>query len=171
MDRPAVDGAGGVEDRLGDRRVGVDDLGQLLVAALEGHRRDQLGDHVAGPVADDVGAEDLPVLGVDDQLDQALFVVVDGGAADPAQFLLADLDVVPGLLRRRLGQPDARDLGMAEGGAGDQVLVDRVGLLAGGVLDRDDTLLGGLVGERLGVDQVADRVDLRVGGLPVARRP
>ncbi len=35
---------------------------------------------------------------------------------------------------------------------------------AGGVLDRDDALLGGLVGERLGVDQVADRVDLGVGG-------
>ena len=147
--------------------MGVDDPRQLLVAALERHRRDQLGDHVAGPVADDVGAEDLAVLGVDDELDEAVFVVVDGRAADPAELLLADLDVVARLLRRRLGEADAGDLGMAEGGAGDQVLVDRVGRLAGGVLDRDDPLLGGLVGERLGVDQVADRVDLRVRGPPV----
>ncbi len=144
--------------------MGVDDPGQLLVAALERHRRDQLGDHVAGAVADDVGAEDLAVLGVDDELDQAVFVVVDGRAADPAELLLADLDVVARLLRRRLGQADAGDLRVAEGGAGDQVLVDRVGLGAGRVLDRDDALLGGLVGERLGVDQVADRVDLRVRG-------
>ena len=34
VNRPAVDGAGGFEDRLRDRRVGMDDLGQLLVAAL-----------------------------------------------------------------------------------------------------------------------------------------
>ena len=164
VDRPAVDRAGGVEDRLGDRRVGVDDPRQLLVAALQRHRRDQLGDHVAGAVADDVGAEDLAVLGVDDELDQAVFVVVDGRAADAAELLLADLDVVPGLLRGGLGEPDAGDLRVAEGRAGDQVLVDRVGLGAGGVLDRDDALLGGLVGERLGVDEVADRVDLRVRG-------
>ena len=147
--------------------MGVDDPGQLLVAALQRHRRDQLGDHVAGAVADDVGAEDLAVLGVDDELDQAVFVVVDGRAADAAELQLADLDVVPGLLRRRLGEADAGDLRVAEGGAGDEVLVDRVGLGAGGVLDRDDALLGGLVGERLGVDQVADRVDLRVRGAAV----
>ena len=35
----------------------VDDPRELLVAALQRHRRDQLGDHVAGAVADDVGAE------------------------------------------------------------------------------------------------------------------
>ena len=149
----------------------VDDPGQLLVAALERHRRDQLGDHVAGAVADDVGAEDLAVLGVDDELDDAVFVVVDGRPADAAEFLLADLDVVAGLLGRRLGEADAGDLRVAEGGAGDQVLVDRVGLDAGRVLDRDDALLGGLVGERLGVDEVADRVDLRVRGRAGTRRP
>ena len=122
-----LDRARRFRDRLGDRRVGVDDLCQLLVAALQRHRRDQLGDHVAGAVADDVGAEDLAVLGVDDELDQAVFVVVDGGPADAAELLLADLDVVPGLLGRRLGEADAGYLRVAEGRAGDEVLVDRVG--------------------------------------------
>src|ERR1044072_481485 len=145
----------------------MEDPRQLLVAALQRHRRDQLGDHVAGAGADDVGAEDLAVLRVDDELDQAVFVVVDGGAADRPQLQLPDLDLVPGLLRRRLGEADAGDLRVAEGGAGDEVLVDRVGWLSGGVLDRDHALLGGLVGERLGVDQVADRVDLRVRGAAV----
>ena len=50
---------------------------QLLVSALQGHRVDELGDHVAGPVADHVGAEDLAVLGVGDQLHQPLAIVVD----------------------------------------------------------------------------------------------
>ena len=42
------------------------------------------------------------------------------------------------LLGRRLGEARARDLGMAEGRAGDEVLVDRVRLLAGSVFDRDN---------------------------------
>ena len=68
---------GGVEDRLGDGRMGVDDPRQLLIAALQGLRRDKLGDHVAGAIADDVGAEDLPVAAVGDELDDAVAVVID----------------------------------------------------------------------------------------------
>src|SRR5262245_64564695 len=83
--RPAVDRARGVEHCLGDRRVRMDDPGQLLRATLERHRVDELGDHVAGPVADDVGADDLAELGVDDELDQAVTVVVDGPGADRAE--------------------------------------------------------------------------------------
>src|SRR6476620_2257024 len=138
------------------------DPGQLLVAALQRHRRDQLGDHVAGAVADHVGAEHLAVLGVDDELDEAVLVLVDHTGTLAGDFLLADLDLVAGLLGLGLGEADAGDLRVAEGGADHQVLVDGLGLDAGRGLDRDDALLGGLVGERLLVDQVADREDLRV---------
>ena len=100
---------------------GVDDPGQLLVAALERDRVDQLGDHVAGAVADDVGAEDLAVLGVDDELHDPVAVVVDRRGADPAELHLADLDVLAGVLRLLLGHPDARHLRVAEGRAGDEV--------------------------------------------------
>jgi hypothetical protein len=106
--------------------VGVHDPRQLLVAALERDHVDELGDHVAGGVADDVGAEDLAVLGVADDLDQPLVVVVDGPRADRAELELADLELAAALLRLRLGQPDARDLRVAERGARDVGDVDRV---------------------------------------------
>ena len=98
----------------------VDDAGELLVAALQLHRRDQLGDHVAGAVADHVGAQQLAVLGVDDELDEAVFVVVDDPGALGGDFLLADLYVMAGVLGLGLGQADAGDLRLAEGGADDQ---------------------------------------------------
>src|SRR5918999_3668946 len=84
VDRPAVDCASGVEDRLGHRRVGVHDARKLLIAALERLRVDDLGDHVAGDVPDHVRAQDFPVLGVGDDLDDALAVVVDGRRPDRA---------------------------------------------------------------------------------------
>src|ERR1700761_2704649 len=98
MDGPGVDRPRRVEDRLGDGRVRVDDPAQLLVAALERHHRDQLGDHVAGPDADGVGADDLAVGGVDDDLHDPVFVVVDGSRALAGDLLPADLDVESRLL-------------------------------------------------------------------------
>src|SRR5919204_1267476 len=164
VDRPAVDRAGGVEDGLGDRRVGVDDSGQLLVAALERHHGDELGDHVAGAVPDYVGAEDLAVLGAGDELDEPIAVVVDGGGPAPAELLAADLDVVAGLLRLSLGEADARHLGVAEGRARDLLDVNRVGRVSGDRLDGDDALLLRLVGERRSAYQVAYREHLLARG-------
>ena len=148
----------------------VDDPGELLVAALERDHVHDLGDHVAGTVADDVGADDLAVLRVGDDLHHALAVVVDGRCADSAELEAADLDVVTGFLGRRLGQADRGDLRVAEGGAGDEVNVDGVGRRVRDRLDRDDALLGGLVGERGAAHEVADREDLLVGGALELRR-
>ena len=53
---------------------------------------------------------------------------------------------------------------MAEGRAGDEVDVDRVGRGAGDRLGRDDALLHRLVRERRAADQVADREHLLVRG-------
>jgi hypothetical protein len=88
VDRPAVDRARRIQHGLAHRRVRVDYPLQLRRSALEGHHGDQLGDHVAGPVADDVGAEDFAVLGVDDELDDPVFVVVDGAGALAGDFCL-----------------------------------------------------------------------------------
>src|SRR5919106_2523666 len=118
----------------------MDDSAELGVAALEGHRVDELAHHVAGAVADDVGAEDLAVLGVADDLHHPGAVVVDDRRADAAELELADLDLATLLLRLLLGEADARDLRVAEGGARDEVDVDRVRLVAGRGLDRDDAL-------------------------------
>src|SRR3954452_9131001 len=99
VDGPAVDGAGTVEDRLRHRRMRMDDALELGVAALERHHVADLADHVAGDVAHDVGAEDLAVLGVSDDLDEAGAVVVDNRSAGAAQLELADLDLAARLLR------------------------------------------------------------------------
>ena len=60
MTQPAV-ARRGFHDRLGERRVRVHRARDLLVAALELLRDDQLGDHLRGARADDVGAEQLAV--------------------------------------------------------------------------------------------------------------
>ena len=78
--------------------MGVDDPRQLLVAALERDRVDEFGDHVAGAIADDVGADDLAVLGVDDELDDAVAIVVDGAGADAPSFIRLILTSLPASL-------------------------------------------------------------------------
>src|SRR5215211_8885108 len=142
----------------------MDDPGELLVAALQRDRVDELGDHVAGAVADDMGAENLAVLRIDHELHDPVAVVVDGCGADAAELYPRRLDLLAGLLRGILGEPDARDLRVAEGRAGDEVRLDRVRGGAGDRLGGDDTLLLRLVRERGPADEIADRVDLRVRG-------
>ena len=67
----AGDALDGLLDRLGQRRVGEDVAGDLVGGEVpllgQGQRRQQLGD--VG--ADQVGAEDLVVLRVGDDLDEA----------------------------------------------------------------------------------------------------
>ena len=89
MDDPAGGGAGAFHDRLGERRVRVHRAGDLLEAALELLRDDQLGDHLGRARADDVRAEQLAVARVADDLHHALAVAVDGRRADAAHRELA----------------------------------------------------------------------------------
>ena len=76
---------------------------------------------------------------------------------------MADLDVVPGLLR--LAPRSCRRWRPA-GGRRWRPAIRSMSIgwvsAAGDRLDRDHALLGGLVGERRPADEVADRVDLRV---------
>ena len=57
-------------------------------------------------------------------------------------------------------RPNEATFGRAEGRARDVGVLERVRLQAGGVLDGDDALVGGLVGEGGAGHEVADRVDL-----------
>ena len=66
----------------------------------------------------------------------------------------------PGLARLLLGQPERGDVRRAERRARDVGVLERVRLHAGRVLDGDDALVGGLVGERGAAHDVADRVDV-----------
>src|SRR5829696_7736065 len=159
VDEPAICRAGGLHDAFGERRVAVHDARDLRVPALERLGVDELLDEVDGLGAHDVAAHQLAVLLVADHLDDAAAVAVDGAGADRAVVDLADDDVEPLLARLLLGQPERADVGRAERRARDVWVLDRVRLQAGRVLDGDDALVGGLVGERRALDEVADRVD------------
>src|SRR4051794_27260177 len=145
--------------------MAVDHAGQLGVAALQRADVDELLDELGRLRADDVAAEQLAVLLLADDLDQAGAVAVDGAGADRAVLQLADDDVVAGLLGLRLGEAEARHVRGAERRAWDVDVADRVGLHPVGVLDRDDALVAGLVGERGAGDEVADRPDAGDAGL------
>ena len=91
-------------------------------------------------------------------------VAVDGAGADRAVLDLADHDVDALLARLLLREAERADGRGAERRPRDVDVLDRVGLEAGGVLDGDDALVGGLVGERRAAHEVADRVDALGGG-------
>src|SRR3954465_5656383 len=154
-DQPAVGGARGLHDALGERRVAVDDARDLGVAALEELDVDELLDELGGAGADDVAAEHLAVLLVADDLDDAGAVAVDRAGPDRAVLDLADDDVVALLARLLLGQPERSGGGRAERRPGDVEVADRMSGQAGGVLDGDDALIRGLVGQRRAGDEVA----------------
>ena len=67
----------------------------------------RFGDDLRRVRADDVDAENLAVLGVGDDLDEAVVRVEDGGLGVADEGELADLDLVALLLGLRLGQADA----------------------------------------------------------------
>src|SRR3954449_227201 len=125
--QPAVGGARGLHDALGERRVAVDDARDVGVAPLEQPDVDELLDELGGAGADDVAAEHLAVLLVADDLDDAGAVAVDGARADRAVLDLAHDDVVALLARLLLGQPETADVGRAERRPRDVEVGDRMG--------------------------------------------
>src|SRR5918992_5515644 len=77
VNQPAVRGPGGFHHRFGERRVRVDRSRHLVVAAFELAGVYQLLDQVGRLHRADVGAQDLAVLLVADDLHQAAAVAVD----------------------------------------------------------------------------------------------
>ena len=101
MNRGAVRGVRRLADRLRHRRMRVDRADQLLDRALEPERQRRFGDELGRARADHVDAEDLVVLLVGDDLDEAFGLAGDPRAAEHAELERADLDVVAALLRLR----------------------------------------------------------------------
>src|SRR5215213_1173424 len=104
VDEPAIRRSCRFHDRLAQRRVAVDDARELGVAALQQLDVDELLDELRRLRADDVAAQQ---------------VAVARAGADGAVLDLADGDVVAGLARLLLGQPERRHVGVAEGRARD----------------------------------------------------
>src|SRR5207247_2213233 len=137
----AVHGHRRLHHRLAERRVRVDVAAELPGVALEELRQRGLSDELGRAVADDVCAQQLPGLGVGDDLDEAAGLAVDLRPADGREGELADLHLEPLLARLLLGQPDRRDLRVRVGAASDEVLVHRGQTLAGDVLRGDYAFL------------------------------
>src|SRR5687767_2273114 len=162
--RRAMRRVGGLAHGFRHGRVRVDRADELLDRAfeLQGHRR--FGDELGGARADHVHAENLVVLLVEDDLDEALGLAGHAGPREHAELELAGLHLEAALLRLLLGQADAADLRVAVRAARHLVVVDRTVLLAGDPLGQDDALGRGEMRELwmsglLEGDDVADRRD------------
>src|ERR687893_2700347 len=103
MYRQAVDAFGGLHDGLGDGRVRVDDAAQLVGRRFEVERDDRPVDDLGRVRADDVDAEQLVVLRLADDLDEALLLAEYPRLARGREGELGDFNVVAQLPRLRLG--------------------------------------------------------------------
>ena len=170
MHRLAEPLAGGLHDGLGIGRVRVHGVEDLLLGGLELLGHHQLGDQLGRLRADQVGAQELAVLGVEDQLDEPLGLVGGQGPAAELERELADADLVAGLARGLLRQPDAGDARVGVGAAGDRRVVHRAVGEPAEPLDAADRLVVRDVRQPGRADHVADRVDPRhARDIPVLR--
>ena len=92
--------AGGFHDGLGIGGVRVHGVEDLFLGRFELLGHHQLGDQLGRLRADQVGAQQLAVLGVEDELDEALGLVRRQGAAAELERELADADLVAGFAWR-----------------------------------------------------------------------
>ena len=104
---------------------------QVFHRGFEFHGGDGFGDQFGGLRADDVHAENLAVVRVANDLDEAFVLADDRGARVGGEGELADLDVVSRFARLGFRQADAADFRMAIGRAGNALGIDRLAGLAG----------------------------------------
>src|ERR1700690_1191768 len=158
MDRFAEAGLRRLQDRLRQRRVGVDGEADVIGerAHLDGQRR--LGDDVRGAVADDVDAEDFLRGGVDDHLYKPVGVRVGDGAPERREGELADLDLAPAVFGVAGREACRSDLRTAENDRRYAAHVE-LRVVPGDNLGGDLGLPRRLVGQHRLPGDVADRID------------
>src|SRR5271166_1786434 len=148
--------------------MGVDDVGKMLRGALQLESDYRLSNQLGRVGPDDVDAQDLAVLLIGDDLDEAVVRAHDAGARVGGERELADLYVVPQFLRLGFRQAHAADLGMAVSRVGNAQLVDGLHRLAGNVRHGNDAFHRARVRQlRKAHSDVADGVDAGLGGTHV----
>src|SRR5215211_5623041 len=167
MNRLALRGHRGLSDNLREARVGVHGHPDFLRRTLHELGEDALGDQVRHLRPDGVHPEYEVGLGVGYDLEEPVGLALDQGLADGPERELRLLDFVAFLLGLRLIEPERCYLRTAEGDPRDEVAVLGHGVLAGHVLDGDDTLVSGLVGEPETPDYVPRRVHAVFGRPPI----
>src|SRR5215210_2009328 len=167
MNRLALHGHRCLSDDLREARVGVHGHPDLLRRTLDELGEDALGDQVRHLRPYGVHPEDEVGLGVDYYLEEPVGLALDQGLADGPKRELRLLDFVTLFLGLRLVEPERGYFRTAEGDARDEVPVLGHGVLAGHVLDGDDALVAGLVGEPETSDYVPRRVHAVLGRPPI----
>src|SRR5581483_3026972 len=124
-------------------------------------RRASLHDQLRRLRSDDVNAEELVVLRIDDVLHEAVRFADDLRLRIRGEGELADLDVVAALLRLLLRETDGSDFGIGVCAVRHVVVVDRTDGHALDVLDCENAFGGRAVGEGRRRHDVADRIDAR----------
>src|SRR5580698_1556909 len=141
---------------------------QVLYGSFEFEGGDGFGDELGGLRADNVDTEYLSVLGVGDDLYEAVVRVDDGGLGVANEGELTDLDGVSQLLGLSFGKADAADLWLRVGASRDAVALDGPGILAGDLGSGDQSGHGAGMGElRHAGDDVSDGIDARLIGLHI----
>ena len=93
VDRHPFDGGVRIEHSFADRWVGVDGEHQFVDGAFEFHDGYRFGDEFCGLRADDVHTEDFAILGIGNDLDEAVVTADDAGLGISRKRKLADLDL------------------------------------------------------------------------------
>src|ERR1700686_544529 len=123
----------GVQGRLGDRFgeswVRVDRESDLLDGELFLPGARELRDRLGGVGADDVGAQDLAILGLPNDLDEPVGLARRARTAIRRERELPDLVLELLCFARLLRESDRRDLWMTVRRVGNVAVVDRVRLL------------------------------------------
>src|SRR3954447_10987233 len=183
MQRATGEREGGLAEHLAERRVGMDQRGDVGRVGLPVHAEVPLAEQLGGPWSGEVHAEQRAV-GVGHQLHEPVGVAEDHRPRVPGEPARRDHDVVAALTGLLLGEPAPRHLGLAVHDPRNLLVVDRRGRLAqDGLHDHDrlgeadvrqlgrvDHVAGGEdardVGAHLLVDHdVAPFVDLHLGAL------
>src|SRR5688572_21736464 len=111
MDYPPNGCECGFRNRFGEGRMRVHGLLHLLDGRFEVPPDNKLRNQLTRARPDDVRANDLAVLLVANDLDEAFGFAGGAGTSVRAPRERAYLDVEPLLARRRLGQPDRSNFG------------------------------------------------------------
>ena len=109
----------------------------FLERRFEFNRCNGFRNQFGGRGADDVNAENLSVLCVGDDFEEAVVRVNDGGLGVSGEWKLSDLDVVALFFCLGLGKSYAGDLRLSVGAAGDAIAIHRTRVLAGQVRGDD----------------------------------
>src|ERR671911_1083498 len=158
MNRVSFRGHCSFSDDFREARVGMHGHPDLLRRALDELGEDAFGDEVSDLRPNGVHTKDEIRLLVGDDLEEPVGLTLDKRLADGPERELRLPDLVAFLLGLRLGEPERGHFGPTEGDARDEVPVFGHRVLAGHVLDGDDTLVPGLVCEPETPDYVSCRV-------------